>query len=127
MIGKCQKKFFLIFVKHFSDATTNYMEDYMKASLQKDLNHIILYVGTNDLILDWTSQERHCNLNLANLACSLKGENCDVSISNVILRTDNKKFNQKEQEVNTHLKDMCKDKNIYLIDNTNKIKGATFK
>ena len=46
----------------------------------------------------------------------------DVSISNSILRTDNKKFSQTGQEVNTHLKDMCKEKNIYLIDNTNKIK-----
>ena len=53
----------------------------------------------------------------------MKGENCDVSISNIILRTDNKKFSQKGQEVNTHLKDMCKEKNIYLIDNTNKIKA----
>ena len=52
----------------------------------------------------------------------MKGKNCDVSISNIILRTDNKKFNQKDQEVNTHLKDMCKDKNICLIDHTNKIK-----
>ena len=52
----------------------------------------------------------------------MKGENCDVSMSNIILRTDNKKFSQKGQEVNTHLKDMCKEKNIYLIDNTNKIK-----
>ena len=30
---------------------------------------------------------------------------------------------QKSQEINTHLKDMCKEKNIYLIENTNKIKA----
>ena len=53
----------------------------------------------------------------------MKGENCDASISNIILRTDNKKFRQKGQEANTHLKDMCKEKNIFLIDNTNKIKA----
>ena len=53
----------------------------------------------------------------------MKGENCDVSISNIILRTDNKKFGQKGLEVNTHLKDICKEKNIYLIDDTNKIKA----
>ena len=46
-----------IFVKHFSDATTNYMEDYMKPSLRKDPNHIILHVGTNVLILDRTWQD----------------------------------------------------------------------
>ena len=53
----------------------------------------------------------------------MKGENCDVSISNIILRTDNKKFSQKSLEVNTHLKDICKEKDIYLIDDTNKIKA----
>ena len=52
----------------------------------------------------------------------MKRENCDVSISNIILRSGSKKFSQKGQEVNTHLTDMCKEKNIYLIDNTNKIK-----
>ena len=97
MAGKCQKKVksdCKIFVKHFSDTTTSCMEDYIKPSLRKDPNHIILHV---------------------------KGENCDVIISNIILRNDNKKFSQKGQEINTHLKDICKEKNIYLIDNTNKI------
>ena len=46
-----------IFVKHFSGATTNCMEDYMKLPLRKDPNDIILHVGTNDLILDRTSQD----------------------------------------------------------------------
>ena len=99
-----------IFVKHFSGTTTNCMEDYMKPSLQKDPNHIILHVGTNELILDRTSPD--IATSIVNLACSMKGKNCDVSISNIILRTDNKKFNQKGQEVYTHLKGMCKDKNI---------------
>ena len=53
----------------------------------------------------------------------MKDENCDVSISNIILRTANKKFSQKGHEVNIHLKDMCKKKYIYLINNTNKIKA----
>ena len=93
----------------------------MKASLWKDPNHIILHVVTNELILDRTSQD--IATSVVNLACSIKGEHCDVSISNIILRTDNKKFNQKCQEVITHLKNMCKLMNIYLIDNTNKVKA----
>ena len=93
----------------------------MKLSLWKDPNHILLHVGTNDLILDRASQDIASSI--VNLACSMKGENCDVSISNIILRTDNKKFGQKGLEVNTHLKDICKEKNIYLIDDTNKIKA----
>ena len=35
---------------------------------------------------------------------------------------DNKKLIQKGQGVNTHLKELCKEKSIYLIDNINKIK-----
>ena len=92
----------------------------MKSSLQKDPNHIILHIGTNNLILDRTSQD--IAISLVNLACSMKGKNCDVSISNIILRNDNKKFNQKDQEVKAHFEDMCEDKNIYLIDDTNKVK-----
>ena len=49
----------------------------------------------------------------------MKGKNCDFSVSNIILRTDNKKVNQKRLEVNTHLKYMCNDKFIYLIGNLN--------
>ena len=75
----------------------------MKPSLRKDPNHIILHVGTNDLILDRTSQD--IATSIVNLACSIKDDICHVSISNIIL------------------KDMCKEKNIYLINNTNKIKA----
>ena len=93
----------------------------MKPSLRKDSNHIILHEGTNGLILDRTLQD--IATSIVNLDSSVKGEYCDVSISNIILRIDNKKFSQTGQEVNTHLKDVCKEKNIYLIDNTNKIKA----
>ena len=65
----------------------------MKSALLKDPNHIILHVGKNDLILDRTSQD--IATSVVKLACSMKGGNCDVSISNIILRTENKKFNQK--------------------------------
>ena len=95
------------------------MEDYL--GLPKDPNPIILHVETNDLILDINLQD--IAISIVNLAFSMKDENCDVSMSNIILRTGNKKFSQKCHEVNTHLKDMCKEKNIYLIDNTNKIKA----
>ena len=98
------------------------MNDYMKPSLQKDPNHLILHVGTNDLVLDRALLQDIATL-IVNLACSIKDENCDVSKSNIILRTDSKKFNPKGREVNTHLKDICKEKNIHLIDDTNKIKA----
>ena len=88
-MGDCK-----IFVKHFSGAATNCIENYRKPSLLKDPNHVILHVRTNGLILDKTWQDIVAT-SIGNLACSMKGKNCDVSISNIILRNDNKKFDQK--------------------------------
>ena len=51
----------------------------MKPSLRKDPNHIILHVGTNDLILDRTSQDTATSI--VNLACSIKA----LMLSNVTL------------------------------------------
>ena len=77
------------------------MEDYIKLSLQKDLNHIILPVATNNLIIDRTPQD--IATSIVNLACSMEGKKCDVSILNIVLINDNKKLNQKGHEVNTLL------------------------
>ena len=45
-----------------------------------------------------------------------------MSVSTIILRGDNKKLNEKGCEVNSHIKELCKEKNIYVIDNSKKIK-----
>ena len=48
----------------------------------------------------------------------------DVSVSTVTLRTDDKKLNEKGMDVNLHLKKLRKEeKNIFLIDNSRKIKA----
>ena len=47
------------------------------------------------------------------LATSLKNDQHDVSISNVILRTGNTDLNEKGCLVNSILAEMCKEKNIY--------------
>ena len=46
----------------------------------------------------------------------------DVSVSTIILRTDDKKMKEKGMEVNFHLKELIKEKSIFLIDNSRKIK-----
>ena len=58
-----------------------------------------------------------------NLVCRLKNEIPDVSVSTIILRTDDKKLNGKGMEVNLHLKELSKEKNISLIDSSRKIKA----
>ena len=46
----------------------------------------------------------------------------DVSFSTIILRTDDKKLNKKGMEVNLHLKELSKEKDRFLNDNSRKIK-----
>ena len=59
---------------------------------------------------------------IVDLAMSLKTESNNVSVSNIILRTDNSLLNQKGCEANSHLKDLCEERNLYLIDNTKKFR-----
>ena len=99
-----------ICVKTFSGATVSCMEDYMKPSLRNLPDHFILHVGTNDLCSEDCSME--IAESIINLACRLKNEIHDVSDSTIILRTGDKKLNKKGMEVNLHLKELSKEKNI---------------
>ena len=99
------------YVKTFSGATVSCMEDYMKPSLRNPPDHFILHVGTNDLCSEDCSME--IAESIINLACRLKNEIHDVSVSTIILRTDDKKLNEKGMEVNLHLKELSKEKNIF--------------
>ena len=57
---------------------------------------------------------------IVDLAMSAKPPTCDVSISNIITRKD--KHQHKAKIVNNHLKEMCTNKNINLIDHSKNIK-----
>ena len=50
---------------------------------------------------------------IINLECRLKNEMHDVSVSTIILETDDKKLNKKEMEVNLYLKEISHKKNIF--------------
>lgn len=109
-----------VFVKSFSGATTQCMVDYMKPSIRTQPDHFILHVGTNDLTSNTPSDE--IARNIINLASEMKSEKSDVSISTIITRADKPELNKKGIEVNNHLKEMCKEKNIFIIDNSKRIK-----
>ena len=57
---------------------------------------------------------------------SLKTESNDVSVFNIVLRTENPLLNPKGCEVNFHLKHLCEERNLYLIGNTKKFKSVSF-
>ena len=81
-----------VYVKHFSGAKNDSMINYSKTSLQDDSDHFILHVGTNNL----KSEKRpECIAELIiDLAVSLKIETREVSISTIIVRTDNQHLNE---------------------------------
>ena len=82
-------------MKRFFGATTDCMKAYVKPFLRNPLDHFILHVGTNDLISNQTSEE------IATSMILHKG----VSLSSIILRTDDKWLLQKGCEENDHLKE----------------------
>ena len=113
--GNCK-----VYVKRFSGAKTKCMKDYIKPSQRENSDHYILHVGTNDLCLD-RSPELIAK-SIIDLALTLKSESHDVSVSNIIVRTDSDTLNKKGCEANAILMELCKEKNIYLIANSKKIK-----
>ena len=114
-----------MFVKTFSGAKTTCMHDYVKPLVRSSPDHFILHVGTNDLSSDKSPEE--IARSITDLATSIKNEKHDVSISNIIIRADDKKLEEERCEVNSFLGKLCKEKNFYLIDRSTRIKRKHLK
>ena len=95
------------------------MDDYKKPSIKYKPDHFIIHLGTNDLNSKVSSKS--IPESIVDLAMSLKTN--DVSVSDIILRTDNSLLNQKGCEVNSPLEDLCEERNLYLADNTKKFRS----
>ena len=100
------------------------MKDYIKPSQRENSDHYILHVGTNDLYLDRLPEL--IAKSIIDLELTLKSESHDASVFNIVVRTDSDTLNKKGCEVNAILMELCKEKNIYLISNSNKIKPQHF-
>ena len=82
-----------VFVKTFSGAKIACMHNYVKPSVRSSSDHLILHVGTNDLLPNKSSEE--LARSITDLATSIKNEKHDVRISNIIARADDKKTRRK--------------------------------
>ena len=111
-----------VYVRSFPSAKVQCMDDYQKPSIRDKPDHFIIQIGTNDLNSKVSSKSNAESI--VDLAMSLKTKSNDVSVSNIILRTDNSLLKQKRCEVNWHLKDLCEERNLYLIDNTKKFRSC---
>ena len=78
---------------------------------KKSPDRFILHVDTNDLFSE------KCSMKIAKssiiLTCRLKNEIHDVSVSTIILRTDDKILNERGMQVDLHLKELSKENNIF--------------
>ena len=109
-----------VFLVTFSGAKTTCTHDYVKPSVRSSPDHFILHVAVNDLSSDKSPEE--LARSIIDLVTSIKNEKHDVRISNIIIRADDKKLEEKRCEVNSFLGKLCKEKNFYLIDHSTRIK-----
>ena len=94
------------------------MVDHIKPIIPDKPDHIIFPVGTNGIPSDEDAGD--IAESIVDLAISAKSPTCDVSIFNILTRKD--KHQHKAQIVNNHLKEICTNKNINLIDHSKNIK-----
>ena len=108
----------LIKVRSFNGAKASCMYDHVKPTIQ-DFNpkDIILHVGTNELKSSKTASQ--IPRSVIDLALSLKSETNTVTISLTVLRKDS--LNNKAQEVNSRLINMCGKRDITFVDHTDTI------
>ena len=94
-----------IYLKLFPGVKTSCMKDYENTSLRRTPNNFILHLGTNDSNSNQTSEV--IAKEIVDLATSLKNNQHDVGVSNIILGTDNSELNVKRCEVNQVLSELC--------------------
>ena len=109
---------FLAKVRSFSSAKTRCMYDHAKPTIREvNPEHIILHVGTNDLNSEETASQ--ISNSIIDLANSLKNETNNIHVSLIVPRNDN--LNNKVNEVNNRLINMCEQRNIKIINHSDTI------
>lgn len=92
----CQRKLMI----GFDGAKVQCMKDHMKPRTWRKSDHAILHVLTNKL--NRARESEFFPNSIVDLACTLKSNFVDVSVSNIIILND--KYNEKGIAVNNHLK-----------------------
>ena len=110
-----------VYVQSFPGAKVQCMGDYKKPWIRDEPDNFIVHDETNDLNSKVSSKS--VAESITDLAMSLKTESNDASVSNILLITDNSFLSKTECEVNSHFKDPYEERNLYLIDNTKKLRS----
>ena len=97
-------------VKHVKSFSGGKTRDYVKPTLRENLGQIIVHVGTNDLASN--KHPEQIKESIIGVATSLKSDTCDVLVSSITVRND--QHRKKVAEVNIVLKELCKEKNLFV-------------
>ena len=109
-LNQSLKEYFNV-VKSFPGATTQYMKDYIKPTISRKPDMVILHTGTNDL----KSNQNPSDIanEIVNLAKNIKNSGTEVSISSLIPRGD--RLSEKGKKVNKELQEKCTAENFAFI------------
>ena len=109
---------YLVKVRPFNSAKVRCMHDHVKPTIREtNPEHIIIHVGTNDLNSEKTASE--IANSIVDLANSIKNETNTIHVSLLVPRNDN--LNNKANEVNNCLSNMCHQRGIKVISHTETI------
>ena len=105
-------------VKPFSGATVDDMSDFLKPTLRKHPDKLIIHVGTNDIR---KSDPKIVADKVTILAKQFKKDssNTEVVISSLVVRNDGPELAKKVQQTNILLKSNCISHDLGFLDNSN--------
>ena len=113
-LNQSLKEYFSV-VKSFPGATTQDMKDYIKPTISRKPDMVILHTVTNDL----KSNQNPSDIpnEIFNLAKNIKNSGTEVSISSLIPRRD--RLSEKGKKVNKELQEKCTAENFAFIFHKN--------
>ena len=107
-----------VFVRPCHGATIRCLEDHVKPVVPENADEIIFHIGRNDLPSGKGNKD--IAETIINLAMFVKTQSRGVTISGITVRKD--KHQNKVQEMNDQLRDLCQANNINFIDLRKNIK-----
>ena len=103
-------------VRSHPGATTDDFIDYVRPTVRKKLNMIIIHSGTNDIQNNVNTLQK-----IRRVICSIKeydtDDNIKIALSSLIHRSDHD-FEDKTNETNRNLENLCKGKGMIFINNS---------
>ena len=104
-----------VVVKHFSRSTTEDVKTYIQPPIKRDLDRVIIPVGTNDLK---SSQDPETIAkNIIDVAKNSTTNENEILVSSIVPRRDS--LNGKDRQVNNILQKLCVENNFVYVNHDN--------